>query len=715
MSSAEEEFLQALRATFRVEAGEHLQTIGAGLIELEKAPGPEHLAALIALVFRAAHSLKGAARAVNFTDAESLCQSLEELFSSWKKSGFALAPQELDAAHRLVDAVSAAILLQPQKSEAPPDASVGPLARADATTPTTVRVAVEKLDSFLLEAEEMLTVKTAVAQRASELQSLTSQLEQWRRAWERVQPQLRGLLATAPANGLGEFFEWHHDHLRALENKCNALCRVAEHDRLTVGRHVDELLADSKKLSMMPLATLWAPLPKIVRDLSRDQGKQAELQLRGEEIEIDKRILEEMKDPLVHLLRNCMDHGIETPDRRAQLGKPPRATIEISVSMIDSNQVEILIADDGAGIDLERVKTAALERGVLTAQAAEEVSERDALALIFAPDVSTSSLVTPLSGRGLGLAIVREKVEKLGGRIGVESRLQAGTTFRIALPLTLATFRGVLVSTAHRLFVLPTTEVGRVVRFQAEQVKTVGTRATLALDGRAIALVRLSDVLALPTTVAADPAPIATLAVILGRGNECMAFAVDTVLGEQEVLIKRLTKPLVRVRYVAGVTVLGTGQVVPILRVVDLLRFGQQIEAQVSAGAAQPTAKANATTGAVLVAEDSITSRLLLKGVLEACGYRVKTAVDGMEALTLLRTEPFDLLVSDVEMPRLNGFDLVTRVRADRKLAELPVVLVTALATREDRERGVEVGADAYLVKSNFDQSNLLETVRRLL
>lgn len=713
MSSAEDEFLAALRATFRVEAAEHLQAIASGLLALEKTPSSEPSAALIASTFRAAHSLKGAARAVNYVEAESLCQTLEERFSSWKRKDFVLSAAELDAAHRLLNAVSAAVSGQNDAIEKAPPASAAAPARSDGAAPATIRVAVDKLDAFLLEAEEMLTVKLAAAERASELQTLTVQFEQWRLAWEKVQPQLRALQTMSPANGLGEFFEWHHDHLRALENKVNTLSRVAERDRLTIGRQVDGLLADSKQLLMMPLATLWAPLPKIVRDLSRDQGKDAELQLRGDDIEIDKRILEEMKDPLVHLLRNCIDHGIETPERRAQLGKAPRATIVIAVDVIDSNQVQFAVADDGAGIGVEHVKAAAVERGVLGSEAVRELSDREALGLIFAPDVSTSRTITELSGRGLGLAIVREKVERLGGRITVDSRPLSGTTFLITLPMTLATFRGVLVRTAERSFVLPTAEVERVVRFKADDVKTVGSRATLSLDGRPLALVHLSDVLQLPATAREATLP----AVILGKGNQRMAFAVDAVLDEQEVLIKRLDKPLVRVRYVAAVTVLGAGQVVPILRVNDLLRFGRQIEAQAAAhGPSTPSrGKPAPQTQSVLVAEDSITSRLLLKGVLEASGYRVKTAVDGMEALTALRTESFDLLVSDVEMPRLNGFDLVARMRADRKLAELPVILVTALASREDRERGVEVGADAYLVKSNFDQSNLLETVRRLL
>lgn len=711
-----EEFLETLRATFRVEASEHLQAISAGLLELERTRVPEHIAAQLAIVFRAAHSLKGAARAVNLSDAEALCQSLEERFSAWKRTALVPSPEELDAAHRLLDAISLAVSAeQPTKQ---PSATV-PLASATATapkvepaTPSTVRVSVDKLDAFFLEAEEMLAVKLVTAQWAVQLQSLTSEFERWRAVWDKARPQLRALPAGTGTDTPGAFTEWNHDQLRAMEVKINALCRTAEHHRLTVGKHVDDLLANSKKLLMLPLATLGAPLPKVVRDLSRDQGKEVDLTIRGEDVEIDKRVLEEMKDPLIHLLRNCVDHGVESPAHREQLGKPARATISLDVSMVDSHHVELLIADDGAGIDIERVKAAAIERGVLTTDAAAQLSEQDALALVFEADISTSTAITQLSGRGLGLAIVREKVEKLGGRIAVTTRPQSGTTFRITLPMTMATSRGVLVSAAERPFVLPTAEVERVVRFRPDDVKTVGARATLALNGRAVALVHLSDVLQLPSP--SKPAPaLVKLAVVLGTMNQRTAFAIDAVMGEQEVLIKPLKKPLVRVRHVAAMTVLGSGQVVPILRVSDLLRFATQVETRAIVAAAQPVASA-AQAKRILLAEDSITSRLLLKGVLESSGYHVRTAADGMEALTLLRSEAFDLLVSDVEMPRLNGFDLVAKIRAERKLTELPVILVTALSSREDRERGVAVGADAYLAKSSFDQANLLDAVRRL-
>jgi len=463
------------------------------------------------------------------------------------------------------------------------------------------------------------------------------------------------------------------------------------------------------------VATLGALFPKLVRDLCRDQGKEADLVIRGEEFEIDKRILEEMKDPFIHLLRNCVDHGIEKPEERVKLGKPPRATITFVVSPINGNKVELLVSDDGSGIEIDKVKEAAVQRGLISPEQARGMKESaEALALIFQADLSTSPIITQLSGRGLGLAIVREKTEKLGGRVCVESRRHAGTTIRITLPIAVATFRGILIEVAKQQFIVPTAQVERVVRFKAADVQTVEGRETLSLNGRAVSLARMAQTLELPLTERTGDSAATMPAVILGADDQRVAFAVDAVLDEQEVLVKRFSKPLSRVRNIAGATVLGSGQVAPILNVADLLKSARK-----GLGVAVPEAAGakltEAEVAAILVVEDSITSRMLLKGILESAGYKVKTAVDGLEAFTILRTQHFDLVVSDVEMPRLNGFDLTARIRADKKLAELPVVLVTALETSEDRERGIDVGASAYLVKSSFDQSNLLEAVRRLV
>lgn len=748
MSSREADFLKSLRATFKVEAAEHLHAIVTGLLELEKAPDSAARSGIIETVFRAAHSLKGAARAVDFTEIESHCQRLEDVFASWKRQKSAPTAASLDTLHRKLDSITA--VLSASEAVADKPAAPAPRARAESlaetSTPTevagqtprgperravaadgTVRISVAKLDASLVKAEEMLTAKQATGQRAAELRELLQRFETWTREWAAMEPEARALRQeieqAAPGRSTAEpgpavarlldFTDWNVNHLRSVESRLVALTRSAEQNYHVIGKLVDDLLEDSKNLLLLPFGTLSAQFPKLVRDLCRDQGKEAELVIEGEDVELDKRILEDMKDPLIHLLRNCVDHAVEKPDVRVAEGKPRRATITVAAKQVDGSKIEISVADDGHGIDVENVRQSAVKHGLLSPESAARTSDAEAMGLIFQADVSTSPMITRVSGRGLGLAIVRERAEGLGGTVSLESRPGRGTTFRIVLPSLLSTFRGILVEAAGRQFVVPTAHVERVARVRADDVQTVEGRDTISLSGRAVARVNLSDVLQLPGTAGNGESPGGVPVVVLGLGDQRIAFAVDAVLDEQEVLVKTIGKPLSRVRNIAGATVLGSGQVVPILNVADLLKSARGAAASASRAAVEPQEAEEAAS--ILVAEDSITSRMLIKSILESAGYRVKTAVDGMEAFSLLRAERFDLVVSDVEMPRLNGFDLTARIRADKKLAELPVVLVTALETREDRERGVDVGASAYIIKSNFDQSNLLDAIRRLI
>jgi two-component system chemotaxis sensor kinase CheA len=737
MSIQEDEFIRSLRATFRIEAGEHLQAIAAGLIELEKARSDEEKRGLIETVFRAAHSLKGAARAVNIVEIETVCESLENTFASWRRQERAPSQQEIDSLHRLLDSAaktldlpayaqsSAAVsedltTLSARQSlpvEAAPTEASPVVSRGAENTVDTVRISVAKLDARLLEAEEMLMAKLATSQRVADLRHLAEDLDAWNKEFAAIQPEMRALRGASPQSTsarLVEFAAGNQDCLQSVIDKVRMLRRAAEQDHFIVTRLVDDLLEGSKNMLMLPVGTLAALFPKVVRDLCRDQGKTAEIAIRGEEFEIDKRILEEMKDPFIHLLRNCVDHGIEKPAERVRRGKPSQATITVAISPVNGNRVEFLVSDDGAGIDIDKVRDAAIQRGLVSAEQACAMSDSETLALIFQADVSTSPIVTQLSGRGLGLAIVRERAEKLGGGVSVQSWPHAGTAIRIALPIALATFRGVLVEIAKRQFVVATAQVQRIIRFKAADIQTVEGVETLAWNGRVVPLIRMTQVLELPDAAPAESTAVAALpALILGADEQPVAFAVDAVLDEQQVLVKQFRKPLSRVRNISGATILASGQVALILNAADLLKSARKC----SGRAAPVTSRlkpAEDKSASILVVEDSITSRMLLKNILESAGYRVKTAVDGVEAFTILRTQPFDLVVSDVEMPRLNGFDLTAKIRAEKDLAKLPVVLVTALDSREDRERGIDVGANAYLVKSSFDQSNLLEAVQRL-
>ena len=768
-------FHKKLIATFRVEAAEHLQTMSSGMIELEGAPAAETHARIIETIFRAAHSLKGAARAVNLTEIETICHVLESVFAALTRQELGLSLELLDTLHQAVDNLHVFLSCATDEqgtSEMPhiaplirslegvlkgdplPPKSIGPQkiqednrvsSRPEAGRPyeeapglqpmslqkcgltETIRIPTARLDALLLQTEGLISAKLAANQRAAELCEIITAFATWKRKWNSVYGQVRtvrqwfenpGRDDPVKSNGqltkLFEFLDWSSAFIKSQESNLALLAKSTDQDQRSLSALVDHLLEGTKQVRMMPCSSLLEVFPKIVRELSRDQGKEVKLVIQREEIEVDRQILEEMKDALMHLVRNCIDHGIEKPEERVRKGKTPRGTLTIAISPKDGNKVEILVSDDGAGIDAAKVRDTAQEIQVISREEAAQMSERESLLLIFQSGVSTSPLITDISGRGLGLAIVRERVEKLGGIISVDSQPHNGATFRTVLPLTLATFRGVFVRAAEHLFVLPTANVERVMRVSKTDVQTVEGRDTIQIDGHIVSLLRLADVLELPGTSTPEVASDKIQVVVLGSAEKRIAFLVDEVVNEQEVLVKSLGKQLSRVRNVAGATVTGTGSVAPILKVADLMQSALQASAvPIATDVSARTLEAKRKT--ILIAEDSITSRMLLKNILEPAGYAVKTAVDGMDALAIMGAEDFDLLISDVDMPRMNGFDLTAKIRADKRLAELPVVLVTALGSREDRERGLEVGANAYMVKSNFDQSDLLEIVRRLI
>ena len=769
MAKNNDDFLKNLLATFRIEADEHLQAMSAGLLELEKTPADERMKEVVEKIFREAHSLKGAARSVNLAEIESVCQSLESLFAILKGKKLAFSPPLFDLLYQATDTLGA--LLDSDAAEKPaiatlirrlddalrgaappseeprpaleapeeamslpssvqPDdpASTTGMRTAPATPDTvsgTIRVSTAKLDSVMRQTEELLAPRLAAGQRVQELRETGAALAAWKKRRSAIQPALRlmerSIERAARKNGTAkaqrgmakvlEYLDGENLHLKNIEGRLTRLGKSAERDHRALAGMVDSLLHDVKEISLLPFSSLTGSFPRVIRELARAQEKLVELAVEGSGIEVDRRILEAMKDPLIHLLRNCIDHGIEKPAAREQKSKPPHGTITLAVSQKDSGKVEILVADDGAGIDAAKVKAAARKLGQASREELEQLGESEALALVFQSGISTSPIITDVSGRGLGLAIVREKVERLGGTVAVETRPDAGPKLRIVLPLSLATFRGVLVRVGEQCFVLPGISVEQVTRVNGKDIRTVENRETISLGGQPTSLVGLDDVLEMPRQGTGE-SPDNMQVVVLGLGLAQIAFRVDEVLGEQEVLVKGLGRQLARVRNVAGASVLGTGQVVPVLNVPDLMKSAVQLA---SAPRARAVKLEEAKPQSILVVEDSITSRALLKNILESAGYHVTTAVDGIDAYTTLKTAAFDLLVSDVEMPRMDGFDLTAKVRADKRLAELPVVLVTALESREHRERGIDVGANAYIVKSSFDQSNLLEVIGRLI
>jgi two-component system chemotaxis sensor kinase CheA len=478
------------------------------------------------------------------------------------------------------------------------------------------------------------------------------------------------------------------------------------------------LMETMLETALVPVSSALEQLPVLVRSLARNQRKEVSLAMRGEGCMVDRRILDVLREALIHLVTNAVDHGIEPTDRRLASSKPAIGTVTVTVAQSGGNRVSITVTDDGAGIDAAALANAAVQAHHIAPDSIDELDEQQMLRLALQPGVSTRKEITPVSGRGVGLAVVAEAIGRVGGELSIDNTVGAGCAFQLALPVRLETLRGLVLRVGGVSYVCPLSGVDRVRALKDGDIATVNNRETLQIGDRVLQAVRLRHVL--KTSRGTDAmARVGTtsgeesVAVIAQAAGKQFALLVEDVLAEQEVLPKSLGRQLRRVRHIAGATQLGDGTLALVLRLEDIAKHG--LAASHAIGSQEHAQSDAAMPARVLVAEDSITSRLLLKHILESAGYVVETAVDGLDALSRLRHETFDLVVTDIEMPRLDGLGLTERIRAAAQTAELPVVLVTSLQSPEEKERGLQAGADAYVVKGSFDQDNLLATIRRLV
>ena len=419
-------------------------------------------------------------------------------------------------------------------------------------------------------------------------------------------------------------------------------------------------------------------------------------------------MLEALKDPLLHLLRNAVIHGIELPEERAEAGKGLEGQIILTVRQ-QGSEVHLAVRDDGRGFDVEALRVRSEESG-------GPVFEGDAnpndiiLALAFQPGMTTVKQVTELAGRGVGLDVVRQRIVDLRGRIKLENTPGQGTTIQLVVPVSLSMSRGLLVQLGTERYAIPLISVEKIV--ESREVFTIGSQTGLQVGDKPLPLVSLAALLNRPQTEHKNGKK--QLAVIISVAEQRLAVQVDDVLTEQELAIKPLGKPLLRVRNVEGAAMLGTGEPVVVLNAADLIQTARGAPV-VKVSSAKPQADRTGPRAHILVVDNSITTRTLEKNILEAAGYRVTTAIDGMQALEKIEDDTIELVVMDVQMPRLDGFSVTEQLRANPRYRSMPIVLVTSLESQSDRERGMLAGADAYIVKRGFDQAELLAAIERLL
>lgn len=586
----------------------------------------------------------------------------------------------------------------------------------------TIRVSVSKLDSLMAEASELIVARMQGETHERSVADMRRLHARWRREWRSVRTayirmarrmqdmQTRGN-ATEVAT-LFRFLQSNEDYLTQIGRELAQLSQRLVADDMHLGALADHLQDTVAALRMMPFETILGGFQRMVRDLARDTGKQVHLDIAGANVEIDKTVLDALKDPLMHLLRNAIDHGIEPPSQRQAAGKSPVGHILLSVEQ-RGTEIVIRVQDDGRGLDLARIRRKAISIGLLTEAEANTMSDDDARMLIFESGFSTSDQVTSISGRGLGMDIVRDRVESLRGRVHVQSASGEGTTTTLNVPVSLTRIRAILLRAGDEDYAVPSTLVMRMQSLPRSEIFTAEGREMIHVNERPMPLVSLAALLEAP---GAPEREDELNIMALQSGDKAVAFEVEKLYSETELVLKPLGREIANVPYISGAALLGSGEVLLILDASALVRQ--------ASGSSLPTrriplsgsaSQAAARRLRVLVADDSITTRTLEKNILEAVGFEVHVAIDGEEAWDILGGFTPDVIISDVEMPKMNGLELTRRVKSHTHTRDIPLILLTSLGKPEQREEGLRAGADAYLVKSRFDQGELLETIRSVI
>jgi two-component system, chemotaxis family, sensor kinase CheA len=582
----------------------------------------------------------------------------------------------------------------------------------------TIRVDAKQLDALMGQSGEINVINQQITSRLLDLDAMVELWENHNRDDRQIQTLLQQL---SPQSALYQQLSRSHQQWAQMGTLINKFKKSIGADSSRLDLITSALESGVKKLRLMPLATIFNLFPRMVRDLAKTQSKEINFAIEGGDLLLDKRLLEEIKDPLMHLLRNAVDHGIEPTAERTQAGKVAAAALMIQVQQT-GNQTIIEISDDGRGLDIQKIKATAIKRGLHTQNELDLMSIDQIQSIIFASGFSTRTRVTELSGRGVGLDIVRTNVERSKGSVDVESIPNAGCTFRITLSHAIGSSQVMIVDVRDQTYAVPVEFVDRMLLVNKADIFALGGTPTTQINGKTTTVAWLADLLDLPAVAPNSPGEVtrtsnSVACLLLQSGRQQLALLVDRINDRQLITIESPHPILKHVPHLSGSTILGTGEVCLVLNPLDLFTTaagGNPLAPTVMEGIAGVESIANATPNILLV-EDSLVIRTQMTRILNAAGYTVIAANDGMEGWEKLKAGQFDLVVSDVEMPRWSGLELTSEIRKHAEYQHLPVVLVTTLSQAIDRDRGLQAGANAYLTKGDFDQQLLLDTLTRLI
>ncbi|OGT95873.1 MAG: hypothetical protein A2X80_08085 [Geobacteraceae bacterium GWB2_52_12] len=742
-------------ARFVEEGREHCSRLSEGLLSIESSPDD---AELLNSLFRSAHTIKGSSRMMKLTGVTELAHHMEDVLDAVRGGRISFAPSVSDILFRGLDALQGmleAISNGEKTPEAPPSlleilvqAATAPVATTDvpASTPKTPSPppsAAEKpaapdttRDIRTIEAikptpggEEHAAPHAAAKGKQAEylrinaaklddlirlMGEIVSEQGRFRKHIGRLREIELGV--TRHLTSVSERMNTEAGGCAELIEACSALqlslrqsVRVMYDASLMQDHLVGDLQETSLKMRMQPLSTVFDPLRRTVRDLAHEHGKDIDFMLEGGDTELDRKIIDRIGDSLLHMIRNSLDHGVESSAERIAAGKSPKGTITLS-AFYDSGCVTISLGDDGKGLSMDRLREKALSKRLFEPEVLAGMSRAEITNLIFMPGFSTSPIITDLSGRGVGMDVVKKSiVDELKGTIIIESKEGEGTTFLLRLPLNLAVFPLFILSAGGKNCALPATSIAEMISIQSSEIIEIVNKRAIRLREQIIPVEELAAILRLPSEAAPEGGE--TLIVIIRDGEEKLGLIVDDIIGREEMVVKPLPAHLQNLRMVSGATIGERNSIINVLHVPEIFRQSREIT--------EPTRKVHQVreekSATVLVVDDSVNTREIEKSILEAYGYSVVTAEDGEDGWEKSRETMFDLVITDVEMPRLDGFSLTERLRADNRYRHVPIIIVTSREKEEDKRRGITVGANAYIIKGAFDQSNLIETVHSLI
>ncbi|EOX1264515.1 chemotaxis protein CheW [Campylobacter upsaliensis] len=764
------EDMQEILEDFLVEAFELVEQIDHDLVELES--NPEDLE-LLNRIFRVAHTVKGSSSFLNFDVLTKLTHHMEDVLNKARHGELKITPDIMDVVLESIDRMKTLLNsirdngndsaigmdIEPicAKLTAISEGNVSAVASAseepkvepkvepkEEVVPATPEpsaepdVDVNQLSDSEVEAE----IERLLKVRKAEDQARRAQKQKSAAPTAPKPATETGGEKKVPASGGGgggmdqtiRVEVKRLDHLMNLIGELvlgkNRLLKIYDdvEERYEGEKFLEELNQVVSQLSiittdvqlavmktrMQPIAKVFNKFPRVVRDLSRELGKQIELEIMGEETELDKSIVEEIGDPIMHMIRNSCDHGVEDPATRKANGKPEKGVVQLK-AYNEGNHIVVEITDDGKGLDASGLKMKALEKNFITEKEAKQMTDKEAFALIFKPGFSTAAKVTNVSGRGVGMDVVKTNIEKLNGVIEIDSELGKGSTFKLKIPLTLAIIQSLLVGTQEEFYAIPLASVLETVRVPIDNIYTIEGKNVLRLREEVLSLVRLSDVFGVKQVLESGDQ---TYVVIIGVAESKLGIIVDTLVGQEEIVIKSMGDYLQNIQGIAGATIRGDGRVTLIIDVGAMMDMAKEIKvdikAQLESSVKKP--KEQPSDYKVLIVDDSKMDRTLMQKALEPLGISLIEATNGVEALNIVKSgdHEIDAMLIDIEMPRMDGYTLAGEIRKYSKYRNLPLIAVTSRTSKTDRLRGVEVGMTEYITKP-YSPEYLENVVRKNL